>query len=92
MLTSLTVLDLDGGRVTNVGYNSETGLDRRLGALRLSLGANASRMEFLNALQGARLDVRSATGKWTGRLLNVEETHRQVNGATTSVDTLSLVE
>ena len=32
VLTSLTVLDLDGGRVTNVGYNSETGLDRRLGA------------------------------------------------------------
>src|SRR5215510_14201805 len=33
VLKSLTTLDLDGGRVSNVSYNSDASLDRRLGAL-----------------------------------------------------------
>src|SRR6476646_8055030 len=38
VLKSLTTLDLDGGRVLGVNYNSEAALDRRLGALRLPVG------------------------------------------------------
>jgi len=91
VLKSLTVLDLDGGRVTNVGYNSEAGLERRLGALRLPVGQQTSRSDFLSALRGAKLEVRSATARWSGRLLSVEQTERTNNGATSTVDTISLV-
>jgi len=91
VLKSLTALDLDGGRITNVGYNSEAGLDRRLGALRLPAGQNTCGAEFLSALTGARLEVRSATARWSGRLLSVEQSERQSNGRVSSVDTLSLV-
>jgi hypothetical protein len=91
VLKSLTVLDLDGGRVTNVGYNSEAGLERRLGALRLPVGQQTSRSDFLSALRGAKLEVRSATARWSGRLLSVEQTERTNNGTTTTVDTISLV-
>src|SRR3954447_7193431 len=38
VLKSLTVLDLDGGRITGIGYGSSTPVDRQLGELRLSLG------------------------------------------------------
>jgi hypothetical protein len=91
VLKSLTALDLDGGRVTNVGYNSEAGLDRRLAGLRLPIGQNASRAQFLSALRGARLEVRSGAGRFSGRLLTVEPIERRVDGVVSRVDSLSLV-
>src|SRR5580700_2102989 len=55
VLKSLTVLDLNGGRITGVDYNSEAPLARRLGTLRLALSERPSVSEFLGALRGARL-------------------------------------
>ena len=62
VLKSLTVLDLSGGRITGVDYNSEAPLARRLGTLRLALSERPSVSEFLGALRGARLEVRASTG------------------------------
>src|ERR1700733_16289023 len=47
-LASLTVLDLDGGRVSGVSYNSTAPFDRRLGALRLPLDEQTSVSKFLD--------------------------------------------
>src|SRR5262245_16533665 len=56
VLKSLTALDLDGGRVSGVSYNSDDALNRRLEALRLPVGQQTTRAQFLSALRGARLD------------------------------------
>src|SRR5260370_27172702 len=40
VLKSLTVLDLSGGKISGVDYNSEAPLARRLATLRLTLGEN----------------------------------------------------
>src|SRR5579872_3163400 len=77
VLKSLTVLDLAGGRITGVDYNSEAPLARRLATLRLALGERPSVSEFLNSLRGARLEVRSGTAPaLSGRLLSVERKTR----------------
>src|SRR4029077_4126132 len=60
-LASLTVLDLDGGHISGVSYNSAAPFDKRLGALRLPLGEQTTVSQFLNTLRGARLEVRSST-------------------------------
>jgi hypothetical protein len=91
VLKSLTALDLDGGKVASVNYNSEAGLERRLGALRLPLDASATRGELLMALRGARIEVRTGASRLAGRLLSVERQDRRADGAVTSVDVLSLV-
>ncbi len=49
VLKSLTVLDLSGGRITGVDYNSEAPLARRLATLRLALGERPTTAEFLFA-------------------------------------------
>jgi len=90
-LASLTVLDLAGGRITGVGYNSDAPLDRRLGALRLPLGEKTTVRDFLDALRGARLEARSGTTTVTGRLLSVERKTRVSGGTTLEVDLISLV-
>lgn len=92
VLKSLTVLDLAGGRITGVDYNSEAPLARRLATLRLALGERPTVSEFLGALRGARLEVRGATGPpLTGRLLSVERKTRTGTNWTVETEEISLI-
>jgi hypothetical protein len=94
VLKSLTVLDLSGGRITGVDYNSEAPLARRLATLRLALGERPTTAEFLGALRGARLEVRSGSGpSLTGKLLSVERKTRTGAGPgwTVETDEVSLI-
>src|SRR6476659_8597628 len=59
VLKSLTTIDLDGGRVLGISYNSDAGLDRRLASLRLPIGEQATRAQLLTALRGAKVEVRT---------------------------------
>ena len=91
VLQSLTILDLNGGRVAGVDYNSEAPLSERLGTLRLPLEQNTNISNFYGALRGARLDIRSGTTTITGRLLSVERKTRVSGGTTLEVDLATLV-
>jgi hypothetical protein len=92
VLKSLTVLDLAGGRITGVDYNSEAPLARRLATLRLALGEKPSVSEFLGALRGARIEVRAANGPaLTGKLLSVERKTRNAANWTVETDEISLI-
>jgi hypothetical protein len=90
-LASLTVLDLDGGRISGVSYNSTAPFDKRLGALRLPLDEQTSVAKFLDALRGSRLEVSSGADPVSGRLLSVERKTRTAGGTTLEVDIISLV-
>ena len=94
VLKSLTVLDLSGGRIKGVDYNSEAPLARRLATLRLALGERPTMAEFLGALRGARLEVRSGNGRaLVGKLLSVERKTRTGAGAggTVEIDEISVI-
>jgi hypothetical protein len=73
VLKSLTVLDLGKGRITGVSYNSTAPLDKRLGSLHLPVGDNPTTAQFLDALRGARVEMRNGSSTATGRLLSIEE-------------------
>ena len=91
VLKSLTVLDLDGGRITGVEYGSSAPLDRQLGDLRLSLNDETTLPEFLNSLRGARVEVRSGNSAATGRLLSVERKTRVSGTVSAEVDYVTLI-
>jgi Carboxypeptidase regulatory-like domain len=92
VLKSLTALDLSGGRITGVDYNSEAPLARRLSTLRLALGEKPSMADFLAALRGARVEVRTATvPALTGKLLSVERKTRTASTWTVETDEISLI-
>jgi hypothetical protein len=92
VLSSLTVLDLGGGKITAVNYNSEAPLAKRLGALRLPLGEQTTVSQFLSALRGARLEVRSGGATIAGRLLSVErKTRTTKEGQVIAYDEISLI-
>jgi len=73
VLKSLMVLDLGKGRITGVSYNSTASLERRLGSLHLPVGENPTTVQFLDALRGARLEVRSGSANVSGRLLSLDQ-------------------
>jgi hypothetical protein len=91
VLQSLTVLDLSGGRIAGVNYNSEAPVSQRLGMLRLPLDEKTDLSKFYAALRGAHLEVRSGAGTITGRLLSIEQKTRQNAGTTFDVDLATLV-
>jgi hypothetical protein len=91
VLKSLTVLDLNGGRITGVAYGSANPIDKQLGDLRLPLNEKPSLSEFLGALRGTRMEVRSRTNAITGRLLSIERKTRISGGTTLEIDYLSLI-
>ena len=78
VLKSLTVVDLGNGRIAGVRFNSVAPLSQRLKALRLPLGEQASRADFLNALRGVRVEVHSGASNVAGKVLSVE-THRKLS-------------
>ncbi len=73
VLKSLTAVDLGEGRISGVRYNSIAPLDERLKALRLPFGEQFTRVDFLAALRGARVEVHNGSEAATGRLLSVEK-------------------
>jgi hypothetical protein len=79
-LKSLTVLDLGGGNISSIRYNSTAPLAQRLQGLRLPLNEQVTRAGFLHALRGARVVVRSGAAVSAGKLLSVEVTRRNLRG------------
>lgn len=72
VLKSLTVLDLDGGKVTSVTYNSEASLDRRMAELPVDPRRAESLVALLNQVKGAQVSLDAPTGQVTGRLVSAE--------------------
>jgi len=92
VLKSLTVLDLGKGRITGVSYNSNAPLEKRLGSLHLAVGENPTTAQFLDALRGARLEVRSGSETADGRLLSIDEHEIPIKGdQKITVDQISIV-
>lgn len=91
VLQSLTVLDLNGGRITGIDYDSEAPFSQRLGTVGLPLGEETDLSKFLAALRGTRLEIRSGTSTITGRLLSVETKSRVAGSTSQQVDLATLV-
>ena len=91
VLKSLTVLDLNGGRISGVAYGSSAPINRQLGDLRLPIRENATFSEILGALRGTKVEVRTGPSAVTGRVLSLETRHRTSQGISSEVEFLSLI-
>ncbi|MBE0657267.1 MAG: carboxypeptidase regulatory-like domain-containing protein [Bryobacteraceae bacterium] len=91
VLKTITVLDLNGGRIAGIGYASQPPVGRQLGELPLPQANDAALRDFLLALKGARVEIKSGTSLVTGRLLSVERKTRITNSMSQEVDLVSLL-
>src|SRR5215471_8709755 len=91
VLQSLTTLDLDGGSVANISYNSIAPIAQRLSALRGPLGTETDRLEFFKTLRGARVTVRNGAVETAGRILDIEKDSRARNTTAENILLVTLV-
>jgi hypothetical protein len=83
-LQSLTALDLGGGRITGVGYNSTTPLDQQLKNIPLGLDDQPSTEELYGSLRGSRVEVSGAgAGTVSGRIVNYETRSQKTSAGDT---------
>ncbi len=71
-LQSLTALDLGGGRISGVGYNSTTPLEQQLKNIPLGLGDQPSTDDLYGALRGAHVEVSGGGEAFSGRIMSYE--------------------
>jgi hypothetical protein len=74
VLKSLTVLDLDGGLVSTVSYDSTTPVEQLLAEIAISIPDEDSLTSLLPQLKGARVSIRptAATPAIIGTLLGID--------------------
>jgi hypothetical protein len=75
-LKSLTAVDLNGGHIGGIRYDSLAPVGYRLKSLRLPLEEQTSRSALLNALRGARVQMANGHETATGRVFSVEKETR----------------
>ena len=93
VLQSLTALDLNGGRIDGVDYNSSAPLSQQLQNLPLDLGGKPNPYQLYTALRGAQVEV-SIPGQpaVTGRILHFgPTTEKTANGGTIKHRLLTVV-
>jgi hypothetical protein len=91
VLKSLTTVDLGGGQVTGITYNTEAPLEEQLRKLRLPLGADVTRTQLLEALRGARVEVRAAGAIAAGRILSMDARVHGKDDTQRTVDELTII-
>lgn len=92
VLKSLTLVDLNGGRISDVRYNSIAPLEEQLKSLQPPLGEDVTTSSFLVALRGSRVEVRSGKGGAIGKFFSVESVEkRDAKGEKRQVTELALV-
>lgn len=92
VLKSLTVLDLDGGTVSAVSYDSTTPVEQLLAEIALSIPDSGSLVGLLPQLKGARAAVKPTGGAAVqGAILGIDTLEMTTGGTTTSHPRLSLL-
>jgi hypothetical protein len=91
LLKSMILQDLDGGRISAVGYDSHDPIDKTLGSFAINLAGNPSYGQILNQARGEKVEVvgqlsaTSPLATLTGTILGVEK-QKQAAGKDTVVE------
>ena len=81
LLTSFFVLDLDGGKVNSVLYDTKDPLSKQLEGILINVPENNALSQFLMQLKGAKINVSAGGDKISGRIMGIEPiTERSKDG------------
>ena len=92
VLKSLTVLDLDGGTVSAVSYDSTTPVEQLLAEIALSIPDSGSLVGLLPQIKGARAAVKPTGGAaLQGAILGIDTLETTTDGTTAKHPRLALL-
>jgi len=79
VLTSFFALDLNGGKITTVGYDSKDPIQKQLENILIRVPEGAALTQFLTQLKGAKAEVKIGTDVVTGSILGIEPISQKVD-------------
>ena len=92
VLKSLTVLDLDGGHIASVSYDSTKPLEQLLAEVALSIPDQGSLVALLPQIKGARVAVQPPGGERVeGAILGIDTSETHSSDGVVQVVLLSLL-
>src|SRR5262245_5945080 len=92
VLKSLTVLDLDGGLVSAVSYDSTTPIEQLLAEITLSIPDSGSLKGLLPQIKGARVSVKPTGGaELQGAILGIDKSETRTDSGIQETFRLSLL-
>src|SRR5947209_9742488 len=92
VLKSLTVLDLDGGHIASVSYDSTKPLEQLLAEVALSIPDQGSVVGLLPQIKGARVALHTGVSDPVeGSLLGIDTTERQTGEGVVRVVLVSVL-
>ncbi|MCZ7644232.1 MAG: DUF4139 domain-containing protein [Planctomycetota bacterium] len=77
VLKSITLLDLNGGRISSVSYESTQPIQKQLENIALDLPAENALTGLLNQLKGARVRLEAGAEKLEGAVMGLEQIVRK---------------
>jgi hypothetical protein len=92
VLKSLTILDLDGGTVSAVAYDSTTPIEQLLAEIALRVPDSGSLVGLLPQLKGARVSIKpTGSEALQGSILGIDTIETQTDAGTVSQVRLSIL-
>lgn len=82
LLSSFFALDLNGGKITTVSYDSKDPIDKQLENILIRVPENAALTQFLAQLKGARVEVKVGNDVVRGNILGIEPVNQKTNDTT----------
>jgi hypothetical protein len=85
LLTSFYAVDLSGGRIVSVQYETKDPLSKQLQDILIDVPEKAALSQFLTQLKGARINVKASGETIEGRVLGTEPTTELISATGPSV-------
>jgi hypothetical protein len=80
LLTSFFAVDLGGGKITSVQYETQDPTSKRLEGIPIAVPSAAALSEFLQGIQGAKVSGRAGGEPYEGRILGLEPRTEVIHG------------
>ncbi len=90
VLKSLLLLDLNGGQVSTVTYNTAKPINKQLENFVINLSANKAKSltTLVGQLIGTRVEIKTSSGSTEGKVIGLEERQQQQANNTIKVESL----
>src|SRR3954468_19478521 len=82
LLKSLYAVDLNGGRIATISYDTKDPLSKQLEDILIQVPEENTLTQLLTQLKGARIEATLAGEKVTGSVLGIEPIHKQTKDGT----------
>ncbi|WP_455205512.1 hypothetical protein [Kaarinaea lacus] len=91
VLKSLTTVDLDGGIISSISYESFQSTEHKLKDIAVHLPENNTLVSLLGQIKGAQVTIELSSGEVTGKVMGLDQSKQEADGVVLTLEYLVLL-